>query len=125
MASAIIGVTRGAFVCAVCPFADMKRDARVCEVCGGTEFRFDPEGVEEIEVEVSANVSPVIPAKISGPPEDCYPEEGGEVGDIEAEVDGKRFILTVIEEGRAEEEIREHSGDDSDDYDPREDCDYV
>lgn len=30
----------------------------------------------QIEIE---NFQPIIPAKLSGPPEDCYPEEGGEV----------------------------------------------
>lgn len=33
----------------------------------------------EYEFRVTGTVSPVIPAKVYGPPEDCYPAEGGEV----------------------------------------------
>lgn len=33
----------------------------------------------EIEVEVEFDATPYIPAQVSGPPECCYPEEGGEV----------------------------------------------
>lgn len=29
------------------------------------------------------SVSPIIPAKISGPPENCYPAEGGEIDPCE------------------------------------------
>jgi hypothetical protein len=32
----------------------------------------------ELEVEVTFTQTPIIPAKLSGPPEDCYPAEGGE-----------------------------------------------
>lgn len=32
-----------------------------------------------LEVEAVGSVSKVIPAKLSGPPDMCYPEEGGEV----------------------------------------------
>jgi len=32
----------------------------------------------ERTLEFEFDVAPVTPAKISGPPEDCYPEEGGE-----------------------------------------------
>ena len=32
----------------------------------------------ELEIEVGANVTPYVPAQTSGPPENCYPEEGGE-----------------------------------------------
>jgi hypothetical protein len=32
-----------------------------------------------LHFEAEAEYYPIIPAKISGPPEDCYPEEGGEI----------------------------------------------
>lgn len=35
-----------------------------------------------VEFEVDGSVSPYCPAKISGPPESCYPAEGGELEDI-------------------------------------------
>ncbi len=34
---------------------------------------------EDNELSVTADVSPIIPAKLYGDPEDCYPAEGGEV----------------------------------------------
>ena len=34
---------------------------------------------EEVVLEVEASVSKIIPAKLYGPPEDCYPAEGGEI----------------------------------------------
>lgn len=35
--------------------------------------------LEDAELEVTFSATPSIPAYISGPPEDCYPAEGGEV----------------------------------------------
>jgi hypothetical protein len=40
-------------------------------------------GEEELELVAVLNVEPYIPAKISGPPENSYPEEGGDC-EIEA-----------------------------------------
>ena len=31
----------------------------------------------EVDLTITGDVEPFIPAKISGPPEDCYPAEGG------------------------------------------------
>lgn len=39
--------------------------------------------MNEVEITITFRVkyskTPLIPAKISGPPEDCYPAEGGEI----------------------------------------------
>lgn len=35
--------------------------------------------IGDVEFEVEFNSTPYKPAKISGPPEQCYPAEGGEV----------------------------------------------
>jgi DNA-directed RNA polymerase subunit RPC12/RpoP len=34
---------------------------------------------QKCDHEFDVDVSPIIPAKIYGPPEDCHPEEGGEI----------------------------------------------
>ncbi len=54
-------------------------------------YRFDANG-EEVEIKVEISGAPVsyLPAKTSGPPENCYPAEGGYVEDIVATFrDGK------------------------------------
>ena len=33
----------------------------------------------ECEWEILYHVSPVIPGRLSGPPDQCYPDEGGEI----------------------------------------------
>jgi hypothetical protein len=44
---------------------------------------FGDEKMNEIEITVTfkvrAHVTPIIPAKTDGPPESCYPAEGGEI----------------------------------------------
>jgi len=35
------------------------------------------EWYHEFELEVVGNIVPFVPERISGPPEDCYPSEGG------------------------------------------------
>ena len=44
----------------------------------------------EVEIKFDCSVSAYDPGKLSGPPEDCYPPEGGEVEIIEVWVEGKR-----------------------------------
>ena len=48
-------------------------------------FDFYPEGEEgpTVELEVRGSFSAYIPAKVSGPPENCYPAEGGELEDMQ------------------------------------------
>ena len=43
----------------------------------------------EIEFEVRASVYPGLPAKTYGRPEDCYPEEPDEVGEVHIFFDGE------------------------------------
>lgn len=75
----------------------------------------------EIEVELTGSLSPYDPGCTSGPPENCYPPEGGEVEDIEAKVQGKPFELTAAEMTKAEEALFEANQDADDggdeDYD--------
>ena len=51
------------------------------------------------EVEVSWEFTPTVPARISGPPESCYPAEGGELVRCEIrgmEVEGDKFLQHVL-----------------------------
>jgi len=41
------------------------------------------------ELEIHGEVEPIRPGRFSGPPELCYPEEGGEVEVERVEVDGE------------------------------------
>lgn len=52
---------------------------------------------ERVPLTINFYASPIIPARTYGPPEDCYPEEGGEV-DIEEVLAGGVDILLLIDE---------------------------
>jgi hypothetical protein len=120
---------RPALVCAECG-SDLDRTSLRCshdEAHTGTEMH--DEGCL-IEVECYASFSPVIPGRYSGPPEDCYPDEGGDLDDFTATVDGKDFPLTDEEEKRAVDSCAKdafdpanrddyYDGPDPDDYDDR------
>ncbi len=69
-------------------------------------------GEDEFEVEVTGDVAPIIPGRYSGPPEDCYPDEGGEVESLSASLDGKPFELTAEEEAKAEGLLQERAAED-------------
>lgn len=64
-------------------------------------------GDEKITVQVSCYLSPYVPAKISGPPEHCHPEEGGELEDLKATVNGADFELTADEIVKAEDALQQ------------------
>ena len=51
------------------------------------------DGYKSLEIEVVASIyaTPYVPAKISGPPEHCYPEEGGDF-DVESLVHAETGI---------------------------------
>lgn len=64
-------------------------------------------GDDEIELEVEYSVSPYDPGCTYGPPENCYPPEGGEVEELSAFRDGKPFPLTDAEREQIERHIYE------------------
>lgn len=76
-------------------------------------------GEEEIELEIDYDINPYDPGVTSGPPEHCYPPEGGDVHDLTATRDGKPFELTDDEEQaicKHIEQTHDHSEDDRGDY---------
>ena len=101
----------------------MRRDARVCEDCGSTTFVFEDDAASDIDVEVCGSVSPRIAARTNCPVELSHPEEGGEVEDVEATVDGKPFKLTEEEESEASDKVAETAEEDYDDRESDYDAD--
>ena len=53
--------------------------------------------IGDVEFEVEFSSTPYVPARISGPPENCYPAEGGEV-EIESISIGGFEVSDVISE---------------------------
>ena len=51
--------------------------------------------IGDVEFEVEFSSTPYVPAKISGPPENCYPAEGGEV-EIESICIGEFEVSDII-----------------------------
>lgn len=99
-----------------------------CATHGSTVDECDDDCVlTEKEYEVSASVSKYVPAKISGPPENCYPAEGGEVEIDSITLNGKDVDLEDFspkEIEKMEEQLFEAAQDDADDYDCEPDDDY-
>jgi len=124
MSSATITVYRDGFACAEC--GEMLGRTGRCIHDAEHRGTVPYEDVEEIEVELSAYVTPYTPARTHGDPDDCYPAEGGDVEDLTATVDGKPFELTSEEYERAVEAVSEAASQYEElDYDPcAEDPDY-
>lgn len=80
-------------------------------------------GDEEFELYVEYDIDPYDPGVTSGPPENCYPPEGGGVSDMRITVDGKPFEVTDEDDQRITrhvEETHDHGGyADYCDYDDR------
>lgn len=62
-------------------------------------------GDEQIDLEIQYAVARFYPARISGPPEYCYPAEGGEVTELHAYLDDQPFSLTDAEAAAVEGHI--------------------
>jgi len=100
------------------------------EECMGGEDHLIPQGgnitdctdkcnLVEREYEVVGHVSRIVPARVSGPPEDCYPAEGGEVEDMTITLDGQKFDQSEFSPKQIEkmEEMLFEAAMDDDDYD--------
>ena len=87
------------------------------DIAPGEEL--DP--IEEIEIEVEVTYEPgyFTPGRLSGPPEDCYPDEGADpeivsvvvLSDVKAECIDLIATLTDHELELLVEEAEEHQGD--------------
>lgn len=59
-------------------------------------------GDDTLEVIIHYDIEPYVPAKISGPPEDCYPAEGGCVDVLVATKPGVQELVELTKEEEAE-----------------------
>ena len=74
----------------------------------------------EVELEVEGYIEPLTPARISGPPEDCYPAEGGfaEISRVTVVDTGDAFETTKEQDEALSEALYEAWEDyDNDEYD--------
>ena len=70
----------------------------------------------EIRVEVEYNATPYDPGVTRGPPESCYPPEGGEVEITEATYNEQKIQLTDADEKLVMDEIQEKIAKEGNDY---------
>lgn len=78
---------------------------------------------EWFDLLIEYDITPAVPARISGPPEDCYPEEGAELREFRILLDEETFTVTAAER----EEIMSYVEENHVDEDPREyepECEY-
>ena len=70
---------------------------------------------EELELQVFGTVSPFVPARTSGPPDNWCPSEGGDVEVCEIRLNGEPWEdeLSEAESDRAEEMLREAAADEA------------
>jgi hypothetical protein len=80
---------------------------------------------DDIDVTIDYTITPIIPARVSGPPEDCYPAEGGEVDNLKVTRADSGEDITGSLTGDEEDAICEYiqNNHDFDEGDPREDWD--
>lgn len=94
-------ITRPGPVCAVC--RDYITEAGYCASNRDhVDTTMDADGLW-LEVTIKAAFGDIIPGRYHGPWEDCYPDEGGELLELIATVDGDPVILTPDEHKRAVE----------------------
>lgn len=75
----------------------------------------DDEG-SDLTITVACEVYPYVPARTSGPPEDCYEAEGGDVDiDSATDPDGREVDLSDAEIGRVIELAHEAAEADAED----------
>lgn len=67
------------------------------------DWEFYRESDEQtVEVTIRYDIEPYVPGRISGPPEDCYPPEGGGVTDLIAFKPGTEEVIELTDEVRKE-----------------------
>lgn len=71
---------------------------------------------EEIELTIEYSVAKYYPAQTYGPPENCYPAEGGEIEDMTVTRDDEPFEITDAERQKIEAFIYDNHDYDDDDY---------
>lgn len=73
---------------------------------------------EDAEVEVTGTISPFVRGRTQGLPENCYPDEGGDVEVEKVTLDGKPFELSDAQEEAAKDLLAEAAAEDDGPLDP-------
>ena len=72
--------------------------------------------VDVNSIHVSGDVTAFCPGRICGPPERCYPDEGGDVEVTGSWLNGEEVELTEDEIAQAEEALLQAAADAAEDY---------